>query len=182
MASLGHGAFFGVGAYAVGILAFHVSDGSAIPFLPGDGQGTVSAVLAWSAAIGASALFALVIGALSLRTSGVYFIMITLAFAQMLFFFFISLSTYGGEDGVSLEQRSSIPGLDLGDDTSFYYVCLGLLLGFVFVCYRLVNSRFGMVLRGCKQNETRCASSLPAPGPGWPGHWRPTRASLSAPV
>ncbi|NQW02033.1 MAG: branched-chain amino acid ABC transporter permease [Rhodospirillales bacterium] len=155
MASLGHGAFLGVGAYVVGILAFHLSDGSPLPFLPGAWAGTASALIAWTAAILVSALFALVIGALSQRTSGVYFIMITLAFAQMLYFFFISLSTYGGQDGVNLEQRNTFPLLDLGDDTSFYYVCLGLLLGFVFLCKRLVNSRFGMVMRGCKQNETR---------------------------
>lgn len=155
MASLGHGAFLGVGAYVVGILAFHASDESLIPFLPGDWAGTFDAVIAWVSAIVVSALFALVIGALSLRTSGVYFIMITLAFAQMLFFFFVSLTTYGGEDGVNMDQRNSLFTLDLGDDATFYYVCLALLLAFVFVCYRIVNSRFGMVMRGCKQNETR---------------------------
>ncbi len=155
MASLGHGAFLGVGAYVVGILAFHVSEDLAIPFLPGAWTGTTSAVIAWSAAIVMSALVALAIGALSLRTSGVYFIMITLAFAQMLYFFFVSLVTYGGDDGVNLEQRNSFPLLDLGDDTRFYYVCLAVLLGFIYLCQRLVNSRFGMVMRGCKQNETR---------------------------
>lgn len=155
MASLGHGAFLGVGAYVVGILAFHASEELAIPFLPGAWTGTITALVAWGMAIVVSALFALVIGALSLRTSGVYFIMITLAFAQMLYFFFISLSTYGGDDGLNLDQRNQFPMLDLSDDSHFYYVCLGILLAFVFVCYRIVNSRFGMVMRGCKQNETR---------------------------
>ena len=155
MASLGHGAFLGVGAYAVGILAFHVTEETAIPFLPGGWAGSINALISWGSAIVVSSLFALVIGALSLRTSGVYFIMITLAFAQMLFFFFVSLTTYGGEDGINLDQRSQIPGLDLADDASFYYVCLALLLAFAYICYRIVNSRFGMVMRGCKQNETR---------------------------
>lgn len=155
MASLGHGAFLGVGAYVVGILAFHVSEDLAIPFLPGAWTGTFNAIIAWLSAIVVSGLFALVIGALSLRTSGVYFIMITLAFAQMLYFFFISLSTYGGDDGLNMEQRNAVPFLDIGDDTHFYYVCLALLLAFVFLCHRVVNSRFGMVMRGCKQNETR---------------------------
>ncbi len=155
MASLGHGAFLGVGAYVVGILAFHFSEDMVIPFLPGEWTGTFSAIIAWISAIIVSGLFALIIGALSLRTSGVYFIMITLAFAQMIYFFFISLPTYGGEDGLNMDQRNAFPMLDLGDDTSFYYVCLGLLLAFVFLCHRIVNSRFGMVMRGCKQNETR---------------------------
>ena len=155
MASLGHGAFLGVGAYAVGILAFHVTEETAIPFLPGEWAGSIHALISWGSAIIVSGLFSLVIGALSLRTSGVYFIMITLAFAQMLFFFFVSLTTYGGEDGINLDQRSQFPGLDLADDASFYYVCLALLLAFVYICYRIVNSRFGMVMRGCKQNETR---------------------------
>ncbi|MGY9061139.1 MAG: branched-chain amino acid ABC transporter permease [Rhodospirillales bacterium] len=155
MASLGHGAFLGVGAYAVGVLAFHAMEETAIPFLPGDWAGSINALISWGSAIVISGLFALVIGALSLRTSGVYFIMITLAFAQMLFFFFVSLTTYGGEDGINLDQRSKIQGLDLADDASFYYVCLALLLAFVYICCRIVNSRFGMVMRGCKQNETR---------------------------
>ncbi len=155
MASLGHGAFLGVGAYVVGILAFHVTEEVAIPFLPGGWMGTVNALVSWGLAVIVSGLFALAIGALSLRTSGVYFIMITLAFAQMLYYFFISLTAYGGEDGINLYERSQLPMLDLGDDTSFYYVCLGLLLAFVFICHRIVNSRFGVVLRGCKQNETR---------------------------
>ncbi len=95
------------------------------------------------------------IGALSLRTSGIHFIMITLAFAQMLFYFFDSLEAYGGDDGLSLWSRNDLAGLDLGDDTTFYYVCLGSLAMFMLICQRLVNSRFGMVIRGCAQNERR---------------------------
>jgi branched-chain amino acid transport system permease protein len=155
MASLGHGAFIGIGAYAVGIFAFHLTEETVIPFLPGEWAGSINALFVWTSAIIASSFFALIIGALSLRTSGVYFIMITLAFSQMLFFFFVSLNTYGGEDGVNLEQRNQVRGLDLSNDAIFYYTCLTLLLALVYICLRIVNSRFGMVMRGCKQNEIR---------------------------
>jgi branched-chain amino acid transport system permease protein len=155
MASLGHGAFIGIGAYSVGIFAFHLTEETVIPFLPGEWTGSINALVVWISAILASSLFALIIGALSLRTSGVYFIMITLAFSQMLFFFFVSLNTYGGEDGVNLEQRNQVRGLDLSNDAIFYYTCLTLLLALVYICLRIVNSRFGMVMRGCKQNEIR---------------------------
>ncbi len=155
MVSLGHAAFVGIGAYTVGILGHHAFEGSAVPFLPGDWSGSALALVQWPAAVGAAALVALIIGALSLRTAGVYFIMITLAFAQMLYYFFISLPDYGGEDGINLWQRSEVPGLDTGDPVVFYYVCLVLLVGFLVLAKRLVDSRFGMVLRGCKQNEAR---------------------------
>jgi branched-chain amino acid transport system permease protein len=155
MVSLGHAAFFGVGAYVVGILAFHAAEGvplaSGLIVLPG----TNNALVSWPLAVVVSALAATTIGALSLRTSGVYFIMITLAFAQMLFYFFDSLETYGGDDGLSIWSRNDLAGLDLGDDTTFYYVCLAALAMFLIVCQRLVNSRFGMVIRGCAQNERR---------------------------
>ncbi len=155
MVSFGHGAFFGIGGYTVGILAHHAYERTAVPFLPSDWTGTASALIQWPLAIVAAGLFALVIGALSLRTRGVYFIMITLAFAQMLYYFMISLPTYGGEDGLNLWERSSLTPLDLYDDWQFYYLTLALLLAFLALSRRLVESRFGMVLRGCKQNETR---------------------------
>ena len=155
MVSFGHAAFFGIGAYTVGILMHHAFDGTVIPFLPGDWTGSVSAFVQFPLAILVAGLFALVIGALSLRTQGVYFIMITLAFAQMLYYFMISLPTYGGEDGLNLWERSSLPPLDLYDEWQFYYLTLVLLLLFLALMQRLVNSRFGMVIRGCKQNEAR---------------------------
>ncbi|GAB6052154.1 branched-chain amino acid ABC transporter permease [Magnetospira thiophila] len=155
MVSFGHGAFFGLGAYVVGILTHHSTNHEIIGFLPFDWSGTTQALIQWPLAALVAGLFALVIGALSLRTSGVYFIMITLAFAQMLYFFMVSLPTYGGQDGLNLWQRSQLPGLDLYDDSQFYFVTLALLLGFLWIARRLVNSRFGWVLRGCKQNETR---------------------------
>ncbi|MEZ5583374.1 MAG: branched-chain amino acid ABC transporter permease, partial [Candidatus Competibacteraceae bacterium] len=149
MASLGHGAFFGVGAYVVGMLAFHHEQDPSLWL--GALPGTDNALLAWPLAIAISAGLATAIGAVCLRTRGMHFIMITLAFGQMLFFFFVSLEAYGGDDGLSLWSRNRLFGLDLGDDLSFYYLCLGLLLSFLVVCRRLVDSRFGRVIRGCKQ-------------------------------
>lgn len=141
MVSFGHAAFLGVGAYTVGVLSFH---------------GIGSGFIAWPAAIGAAALASLVIGAISLRTSGVAFIMITLAFAQMLYFFGISLEKYGGDDGMSLAGRSSFGGvIDIADPASFYYLALAVLAIALYLGRRLINSRFGMVIRGAKANEQR---------------------------
>jgi len=140
MVSFGHAAYLGVGGYAVAIFAFYgVNDG----------------LLQWGVAIGASALVALAIGAVSIRTSGVYFIMITLAFTQMLYYLGISIEEYGGDDGIRLKTRSELPLLDLSDPLQFYYLVLALLLLSVFFVHRLVNSRFGMVLRAAKSNEPR---------------------------
>ena len=140
MISFGHAAFFGAGAYSVAILAQ---------------EGAVSALAAWPLAVAASAACALVIGAVSLRTRGLYFIMITLAFAQMLYYFFVSLKAYGGEDGINLAARSRLPGLDLRDDATFYLVVLALLAVCLYLLKRLAASRFGAVLRGIRENEGR---------------------------
>src|SRR5204862_1966518 len=141
MVSFGHAAYLGLGAYSVGILAFY---------------GVTSGWAQWPVAIGASALAALAIGAVSIRTSGVYFIMITLAFAQMLYYLGISLEVFGGDDGMRLRSRSHFSGLiDLGNAVSFYYLCLALMLLAIYITYRIVNSRFGMVLRATKSNEAR---------------------------
>ncbi len=141
MVSFGHAAFLGIGAYATAILAQH---------------GVTSAWVAWPAAMSVAALAALVVGAISLRTQGVYFIMITLAFAQMLYFLMVSLKAYGGDDGLSLAARSRVAqGFDLADDTRFYYVVLGLsALGFALV-WRVLNARFGHTLQAIRENETR---------------------------
>ena len=150
--SLGHAAFVGVGAYVVGIFFYHASE--ATPFL-GFIPGSENAVIVWFVAILTSAFFALVIGALSLRTTGMHFIMITLAFAQMTYYFFVGLGKYGGDDGLSLYSRNSFPGLDLADDLTFYYLCLLLLSLFLILVYRLVHSRFGLVIRGASNNNRR---------------------------
>lgn len=140
MVALGHAAFFGAGAYMVAILGV---------------GGVTSAFVAWPVAIGVAALLALMTGAVSLRTRGVYFIMITLAFAQMIYYVFISLRQYGGEDGLNMAGMSTLPGVNLADDVSFYYVVLGLF-GLVHAGFsRLVNSRFGMALQGIRENESR---------------------------
>lgn len=155
MVSFGHAAFFGVGAYTVGILFAHGFEGS--DFL-GLVPGSDNALVVWPLAMLVSGLMALAIGAVSLRTGGVYFIMITLAFAQMLYFFFVSLEPYGGDDGLSMYGRSRLPGLDLSDDATFYYVCLALLLLFLWLGRRLTKSRFGMVIAGVRENERRMAA------------------------
>jgi branched-chain amino acid transport system permease protein len=141
MVSFGHAAFVGIGAYAVGILMQ---------------QGVDSALVAWPAAMLVAGLFALAIGAVSVRTHGVYFIMITLAFAQMLYYLVVSLRTLGGDDGLPLAGRSRLPfGLDAGDDATFYYAVLVVCaLAFVFV-QRLLNARFGFALRAIAENESR---------------------------
>ncbi len=152
MVSFGHAAFFGAGGYVVGILFVHGFDGTAfLGLIPG----TDSALVAWPLAMLAAGLLALVIGAVSLRTGGVYFIMITLAFAQMLYFFFVSLEAYGGDDGLSMYGRSRIPGFDLSADATFYYVCLGAVAAFLGLGHRLVGSRFGRVIVGVRENERR---------------------------
>lgn len=155
MVSFGHAAFFGLGAYTVGILAHHALDGSPLPFLPFAWAGTLDGLIQFPLAVAVAAAFAGVIGALSLRTSGVFFIMITLAFAQMLFLFFVSLPTYNGEDGLNIWERSRFPLLDLYDDHHLYYFAAGLLIAVIWLLRRVVNSRFGMVLRAGKQNDRR---------------------------
>jgi branched-chain amino acid transport system permease protein len=156
MVSFGHAAFVGVGAYVVGILSWHVFDASPVMTWPVMIEGTENAFVVWPLAALMGGLFALVIGAISLRTTGISFIMITLAFAQMLFYLAISLRKYGGEDGIALYNKSRlVPAVDLFDRTTFYYVCLALLVAFLLICRRLTRSRFGMVVRGARINERR---------------------------
>ncbi len=115
-----------------------------------------SGLIQWPLALVVSALFALVIGALSLRTRGVYFIMITLAFAQMIYYVGVGLSRYGGDDGLTIYRRSQFGGLiNLNNKTVFYYLCFALLLVTVYCVWRLVNSRFGLVIQGTRSNDRR---------------------------
>jgi branched-chain amino acid transport system permease protein len=160
MVSFGHAAFFGIGGYVVGILYHHHSSGEPLwGLIPGSNQLLVTL----PAAIAISGAAAAVIGALSLRTSGVQFIMITLAFAQMLFFLFVSLEVYGGDDGLIIRRANELPGLDMRDKTTVYYVCLASTALFFLLLWRLVNSRFGNVVVGLRQNERRMAAiGLPA--------------------
>ena len=155
MVSFGHAAFFGAGAYVVGILSHHATLGEPLITWPLEIGGTENALIAWPAAMLVSGLLALAIGAVSLRTGGLYFIMITLAFAQMIYFLFVSLETYGGDDGLSMWRRSTAGPLDLTDDRQFYYLVLALVALLLFLKGRLVESRFGMALRGIRDNERR---------------------------
>lgn len=144
MVSFGHAAFLGAGAYVVGIMME---------------EGIVSAWISWPVAVLASGLFALLIGALSLRTRGVYFIMITLAFAQMMYYLFISLKAYGGEDGLSLPGRSSLElgslSLNLKDEFTWYYLVLLLMVLVLYALHRLMQARFGRVIEAIRENEAR---------------------------
>jgi branched-chain amino acid transport system permease protein len=141
MVSFGHAAYLGIGGYVVGILAK---------------EGVTSGFVQWPLAVGASGLFALVVGALSLRTRGVYFIMITLAFAQMLYYVAVGLERYGGDDGLTIYMRSQFGGVpDLSDKVQFYYLCLALLVAAIFIVSRLVESRFGMAIQGARSNDRR---------------------------
>ena len=141
MVSFGHAAYLGIGGYAVGILAK---------------EGIGSGFVQWPVAVAASALYALVVGALSLRTRGVYFIMITLAFAQMIYYVASGLDRYGGDDGLTIYHRSRFGALvDLNNNTLFYYLCFALMLAGIYLTWRIVNSRFGLVIQGARSNERR---------------------------
>jgi branched-chain amino acid transport system permease protein len=138
--SFGHAVFFGIGGYAVGILY---------------ANGITSGWIQWPVVILAAALWAAVIGALSLRTRGLYFIMITLAFAQLVYYVGAGLEAYGGDDGLNI-SRSRFSGLiDLRDKAAFYWLCFVLFCATLWFCGRMVNSRFGLVIRGAKANDLR---------------------------
>jgi branched-chain amino acid transport system permease protein len=157
LVSFGHAAFFGIGGYVTGILATNAMNG----VFPGSDQ----MLLLWLASAVLAGLAALVIGAISLRTSGVYFIMITLAFAQMIYYFFISWPAYGGEDGLSLSLRNQFPFLNTMKPLTYFFICYGLLLLALFLFVRLRDARFGAVLQGARQNEKRLAALGISPFP-----------------
>jgi branched-chain amino acid transport system permease protein len=141
MVSFGHAVYIGLGGYAVGILAQ---------------EGFASGFVQWPVALLVSAFFALIIGALCLRTRGVYFIMITLAFAQLLYYVAVGLDRYGGDDGLTIYKRSEFAGLiNTSSKVQFYYLSLALLFGVTFLTWKIVNSRFGMVIQGSRSNDRR---------------------------
>lgn len=155
LVSLGHAVFFGLGGYAMGILASHAQ--SYVPLF--DGwiviEGTKSMPIIWLVAVLSSAVVALIIGLLSLRTSGVYFIMITLAFGQMFYYFSISWPAYGGEDGLSIYVRNSFPGLNTLDPIQFFGLVFAVLAGVLWMMSRIAKSAFGLALSAARQNATR---------------------------
>ena len=144
LVSFGHAAFIGVGGYSIGILAKH---------------GVYAAWIQWPVALLMSALFALLIGLLSLRTRGIFFIMITLALSQLVYYLANGAYAYGGDDGLTILKRTDFGGLiDLTHRPSFYYLCWTMLALSLYFTHRLVQSRFGMVLRGAKSNDRRMAA------------------------
>ena len=143
LVSFGHAAFFGIGGYMSGLLA---------------AEGMTAMPLIWLLGAGAAGTVAVIIGAISLRTTGVYFIMITLAFAQMIYYFVISWPTLGGEDGLSLALRNEFPFVNTLKPLNFFLIAYGLLLLGLFFFARLRAGRFGAALEGARQNETRLAS------------------------
>lgn len=141
LVSFGHAAFVGLGAYTVGILAAH---------------GITDVMIAVPAVLAVTALFAFATGAIAVRTRGVYFIMITLAFGQMAYYTATSLTQYGGDDGMRLDHRSTFLGEPLFADTvSFYYAVFVILLLFYGMTRVVVASRFGRVLRAARENAVR---------------------------
>ncbi len=144
LVSFGHAAYIGIGGYTVGILAFH---------------GVHAAWIQWPLAVIISGLVAAIIGLLSLRTKGIFFIMITLALAQLVYYLGNGAFAYGGDDGLTIMKRSDFGGLiNLDDRPSFYWLCWVLLAATLFLCQRVVNSRFGLVLQGAKSNDRRMAT------------------------
>jgi len=155
LVSFGHAAFFGIGGYAMGILASHAQSYLPILEVPFLIEGTKSMPVIWLVAVIASALAAFIIGLLSLATSGVYFIMVTLAFSQMLYYFTIAWPTYGGEDGLSIYVRNDFPGLNTLEPIQFFVVCYVILCIVLFFYSRLEKSPFGLALSGARQNQAR---------------------------
>ena len=140
LVSFGHAMFFGIGGYAVGILA---------------ANGITSGWIQWPVGILAAALWAALIGALSLRTRGLYFIMITLAFAQLVYYVGAGLEAYGGDDGLNISRSRFVGLLDLRNKAAFYWLCFVLLAATLWFCSRFASSRFGLVIRGAKSNDLR---------------------------
>ncbi|MCH1996319.1 branched-chain amino acid ABC transporter permease [Achromobacter xylosoxidans] len=161
MVSFGHAMFFGLGGYAVGIIAFHTTEAG--PLF--GWAGSNAALVVWPIALAVCALAGWLFGYLALRTRGVQFIMITLAFGQMVYFILVSLQFYGGDDGLMISQRNVLPGLNLENPLTFYYVCLALLTVWTLLCIRVTNSRFGMVLQALRQSERRAINLGVAPTP-----------------
>lgn len=163
LVSFGHAAFFGIGGYVAGVMATHAFNAEPIFGAPFTLSATDLMPVIWIVAMGLAALVALPIGTVSLRTSGVYFIMITLAFAQMVYYFAISWPAYGGEDGLALSVRNTLPGVDTADSLTFFLICYAMLMAGLAAFTVLRNSRFGTALEAARQNEIRLAAVGVAP-------------------
>jgi branched-chain amino acid transport system permease protein len=155
LVSLGHAVFFGLGGYAMGILAHHAQTFTPVMEWPLLIEGTKSMPVIWLVAMVTSGIAALCIGLLSLRTTGVYFIMITLAFGQMFYYFAISWAEYGGEDGLSIYVRNDFPGLNTLVPIEFYGLCFVTLCLVLLINARLARSSFGLALNAARQVPAR---------------------------
>lgn len=159
LVSFGHAAFFGIGGYVAGILASHILNDEILFSVFGlQLPGTTNMLIIWVLAIVVAAIAAAVIGYFSLRTQGVYFIMITLAFAQMIYYFAIAWPAYGGEDGLSIYVRNQLFNLNTLDPIIFYGICFSLLMAAITLVSLLANSPFGAALQAARQNEQRLAA------------------------
>lgn len=158
LVSFGHAAFFGIGGYAAGILASHAFNQEPLFSWPVEFMGSDQMPVIWLAAAIGSGLAALAIGAISLRTSGVYFIMITLAFAQMVYYFAVSWPAYGGEDGLSITVRNGFPVMSTAVPMSFFLICYVMLMAALALLWRIRDSRFGSALQAARQNAVRVAA------------------------
>ncbi|EKE43172.1 inner-membrane translocator [Oceaniovalibus guishaninsula JLT2003] len=153
--SFGHAAFFGLGGYVTGILASHAMSGEPLTTLPYTMNGTNEMLAIWPMAMLVCGLAALAIGALSLRTSGVYFIMVTLAFAQMIYWFAVGWPRYGGEDGLSFYVRNVFPGVNSMQPLTWFAICTGLLLLALVFTATVMRARFGLALQAARRNPQR---------------------------
>lgn len=149
LVSFGHAAYIGLGAYAVGIPVYHSTYGGM------DAIASYNGFVHLGLAIGVSAVFALITGLVSLRTRGVNFIMITMAFGQMIYYAIVSLETYGGDDGLTIDLRSEFPLINLDNPLTLYGLSFISLIVIIFFIYRISNSRFGLTLQGARSNEER---------------------------
>jgi branched-chain amino acid transport system permease protein len=140
LVSFGHALYLGLGAYCVALLAHHDIN---------NGWLQIILTIVVCASVGA------ITGLISLRTSGIAFIMITLAFAQMFYYLIVSLKQYGGDDGLSILSRSDFGWFDLRSPTTLYYSAFALVLGMLLWVKHMVDAPFGVVLRGCRMNERR---------------------------
>lgn len=155
MVSLGHAAFFGIGGYITGIAATHYRESS--EFISGFG-GSNEMLLIWLIVILITTVLALLIGLISLRTTGVYFIMITLAFAQMVFYFAISWPNYGGEDGLLMTSRNRFLSMNTDNELGFFSLCFVMLILSILFTSRIIRSRFGSALEVARMNDVRLAT------------------------
>lgn len=159
LVSLGHAAFFGMGGYTMGILASHAQSYEPLVIGGLSFEGSTFMPTIWLLAIVSTGLVAWLLGFLCRRTTGVYFIMLTLAFGQMFFYFAISWPQYGGEDGLSIYVRNDFPGLNTLDPLSFYVLCLGILMLVLIMLTIMIRSPFGLALNATRQNRERVLAS-----------------------